>query len=44
VWRTQEDSSGAIGEFEYAQSNFPRFAVPNAVKDLLAHEWRAVEF
>ncbi len=44
AWRTQEDSSGADGEFEFPQTNYPRFAIPNSVKDLLAAEWRAVEF
>lgn len=42
LWRTFEPhmSTFANGEFDIPQAQFPRFAVPNAVKELLADEWQ----
>ena len=40
LWRTQEQSTVAFNEFEVPNANFPRFAMPHAVKGLLADEWR----
>lgn len=40
LWRSQQTSAAQVDEFDVPQSNFPRFAVPNAVKELLADEWR----
>lgn len=37
-WRAQTESSGGVGEFDVPQSYFPRWAVPQAVKQLLADE------
>jgi len=44
LWRTFENSAQNVNEFDVPRQNFPRFAVPNAVKDLLADEWRSVGF
>jgi hypothetical protein len=41
VWRPFEQSVGQVDQFDVPQSNFPRFAVPNAVKELLADQWRS---
>ena len=41
VWRTFEASAQQVGEFDTPIAQFPRFAVPNAVKELLADEWRS---
>lgn len=40
LWRSQEQSTASLGEFDVPAQNFPRFAVPNAVKELLADEWQ----
>lgn len=39
AWRAQEMSMGSVDEFDVPQASFPRFAIPNAVKDMLADEW-----
>jgi hypothetical protein len=44
AWRAFEHNVASLNEFEVPQAAYPRFAVPNAVKDLLAREWRGVEF
>ena len=41
MWRPFEASVGSAGEFDVPAQNFPRFAVPNAVKELLADQWRS---
>ena len=41
MWRSQEQGLFETDEFEFPRQNFPRFAIPNAVKDLLADEWQA---
>ena len=38
LWRSQEDSSGQVGEFDVPQSNFPTFAVPRAVRQMFDGE------
>ena len=38
-WRPTEASALLVGEFEVPAQNFPRFGVPNYVRDLLADEW-----
>jgi len=40
LWRSQEQSIASVGEFDVPAQAFPRFAVPNAVKQLLADEWQ----
>lgn len=40
VWRTYENAATSLGEFEVPQGSFPRFGIPNAVKHLLADQWR----
>lgn len=37
-WRSQQDSSGGMGEFQVPQSYFPRWAIPQAVRQLLDNE------
>lgn len=39
-WRTYESGVGRTGEYDVPQASFPTFAVPKAVKDMLADEWR----
>lgn len=39
AWRPMEASTLLNGEFDVAAQNFPRFGVPNYVRDLLASEW-----
>lgn len=34
LWRSQQDSTGTVGEFDVPQSIFPAFAVPRAVRQL----------
>lgn len=41
LWRTQEPSTGEAGEFEVPAVAWPKFAVPNAVQQLLADVWQA---
>lgn len=41
AWRAWEASTAPLGEFEVPQASFPTFSIPNAVKELLADEWRA---
>ncbi|MCP3805377.1 hypothetical protein NLX83_39535 [Allokutzneria sp. A3M-2-11 16] len=38
LWRSQQDSSGGMGEFDIPNQIFPRFAVPNAVRELMHGE------
>lgn len=40
AWRAQEYGVGQVDEFTVPQASFPRFAIPNAVKEMLAEEWR----
>lgn len=40
AWRTWENSAAQLSEFEVPQASFPRFAVPNVVKELLGSEWQ----
>lgn len=41
LWRSQQSSNAVLGEYDVPQNNFPRFSVPNAVKELLADEWHS---
>ncbi|MGW5647521.1 hypothetical protein [Saccharopolyspora sp. NPDC003762] len=38
LWRSQEDSVAATGEFMVPASSFPTFAVPRAVREMFPHE------
>lgn len=38
LWRPYDHSVGQVGEFDVPVQNFPAFALPNAVKDLLVEE------
>lgn len=38
MWRSQQDSTGGVGQFDVPQSSFPRFAVPRAVVELFQDE------
>lgn len=38
-WRPLEAGTQLVGEFDVPAQNFPRFGVPNYVRDLLAEEW-----
>lgn len=40
AWRAQEMNVGQVDEFDVPQAAYPRFGIPNAVKDILADEWR----
>lgn len=40
LWNANRPSTGQMNEFEIPQANWPRFAVPNAVKELLADFWQ----
>lgn len=40
VWRSYENAAGQLDEFDVPVAQFPRFAVPNAVKEMLASERR----
>ena len=40
AWRQYAPTIAAIGEFDAPAQAWPRFIVPNAVKELLADEWR----
>lgn len=37
-WRSQQDSSGGMGEFAVPQSFFPRWAIPQAARQLIENE------
>ena len=41
LWNANRPSTGSVGEFEIPQANWPRFAVPNAVKELLTDFWQS---
>lgn len=41
AWRTQESAVQAMGEFDSPAQSFPRFGIPNYVRDMLAEEWLA---
>lgn len=40
LWNSQRPNLADVGEFEVPQSNWPRFSVPNAVRQMLANEWQ----
>lgn len=40
LWNSQRPNVGQVGEFEIPQGNWPRFTVPNAVRELLRDEWQ----
>jgi len=40
AWRTFEDSTSPVGEFQVPTLSFPTFTVPTAVREMLADEWR----
>lgn len=40
-WRTYENAIANVSEYEIPSDSFPRFAIPNAAKQLLADEWRS---
>lgn len=42
LWRSQQDSVGQSGEFDVPMSSYPTFAVPRAVRELLADELQQV--
>lgn len=39
AWRPFEASVQSYGEFDVPAQNFPRFAIPNYVRDMLDDEW-----
>lgn len=39
AWRPNEAAVQNFGEFDVPAQNFPRFGIPNYVRDLLADEW-----
>jgi hypothetical protein len=39
MWRAQEFANGSVDEFDVPQASFPRFTIPNSVKELLGDEW-----
>lgn len=41
LWNSQRPNLAQVGEFEIPQSNWPKFSVPNAVREMLADEWQA---
>lgn len=41
AWRPQEAAVQSMGEFDVPAQNFPRFGIPNYVRDMLADEWLA---
>lgn len=41
AWRAHEPVSVVDGDFDVPNPSFPRFAIPNAVRELLADDWRA---
>lgn len=41
AWRAYENSAAQVNEFDVPIAQFPRFTIPNAVKELLADEWRS---
>lgn len=38
LWRSETPGIGAVGEYDVPAANWPGYAVPNAVRDLLAGE------
>ncbi|MCI2421506.1 hypothetical protein MOQ72_29135 [Saccharopolyspora sp. K220] len=38
LWRSQQDSVGAVSEYDVPASSFPAFAVPRAARDMLLGE------
>lgn len=40
LWRSYETSVGGVDEYDVPVGSFPTFAVPRAVKELLAREWQ----
>lgn len=40
LWNSQRPNVAEVGEFEVPMGNWPRFAIPNAAKELLAGEWQ----
>lgn len=39
-WRADEQSIASMGEYDVPRQSFPTFAVPKAVRDLLADVWQ----
>lgn len=39
AWRTQEAAVQVLGDFDVPAQNFPRFGIPNYVRDMLESEW-----
>lgn len=37
-WRSQQDSTGTVGEFDVPQNSFPRVVVPQAARDMYPRE------
>jgi hypothetical protein len=40
LWNSQRPNTASVEEFDVPQSNFPRFAIPNAVRELLKAHWQ----
>jgi hypothetical protein len=40
MWMSQRPSLAQVGEFEVPTQQFPRWAMPNAVREMLADEWQ----
>lgn len=40
LWNSQRPNLAQTGEFEIPQSNFPRFAIPHAVREIMGDEWQ----
>lgn len=40
LWNSQRPNLAQVGEFEVPMSNWPKFAVPNAVQEMLRDEWQ----
>lgn len=42
LWAAEEPSVESTGEFDTPGGRFPRFAIPNAARQLLRDEWREI--
>lgn len=40
LWRADAQSIAQVGEYAVPTPNFPHFAIPNAVRELLGEEWQ----